>query len=253
MLRKLTLSHVFCHSLEGVRFPEGLREIRFGQNFNSEISGVIWPKSSEILEFGEWFDKPLVSPGAAGGAPLGRKHTIPAGLKRLNVAGGLNQPLSGSELPKGRKELDLEFVFEFLSSVLWPLELERLYLDCAMWFINNTSRPWLSPKLKSLALGSLFYFPLTRFAFPPTLKVLDIGSTFNHPIGRADGDAPLPPDGLEELRVSESFNQSIENIRLPVGLKRLIVTQECSRFNQGLASITWPPGLEDLTLGDSFN
>ena len=64
--------------------------------------------------------------------------------------------------------------------------------------------------------------------------------------------APLLPDGLEELRLRRNFNLSIENIRLPVGLKRLMITFQ-SKFDQGLTGVMWPPGLKELDLRGSFN
>ena len=43
----------------------------------------------------------------------------------------------------------------------------------------------------------------------------------------------------------ESFNCSIENVRLPVGQKPFVMS-DCSMFDQGVAGVTWPPDMDCL-------
>lgn len=260
LLEKIAFSCCFDQSLEGVQFPTKLREIYFGDCFAREIAGVVWPKGLQVLMFGRDFNQLLVSPGAEEGAPLGRTHLLPAGLHNLELGERFNRPLSGSELPDGLEVLRLGCMFDYVSSVLWPSRLKRLHLN----FLCGTDRldgedvvghPLaivLPPRLESLVVGKFFNSPLTTFAFPSTLKVLDLGYLFNYPIGGQDGDAPLLPDGLEELRLSVRFNRSFDDTRLPVGLKRRIMPKQCV-FNQSLAGVVWPPGLEELNLGGRFN
>lgn len=95
---------------------------------------------------------------------------------------------------------------------------------------------------------------MTTVVWPPTLKVLILRERFAHPIGEADGDEFLLPDGPEELHPSSEFYRSIGNFRLPVGVKHLTTMEgKFSIFDQGLAGVIWPPGLEELNLGGRFN
>lgn len=252
-LQTLHLSNHFDQSLEGVKFPSGLQELYLGNKFRREVDGVVWPKGLKRLQFGVWFNQALVPPGAEGGPPLGRKHSLPASLKFLRLGDCFNQPLSGNELPDGLEVLMIGRVFQYMSSVRWPSMLKELYVQ-TRWIDDG---PWpivLPPKLETLTLGRRFDSPLTAFAFPPTLKVLKLGEEFNQPIGWKDGDNPLLPDGLEVLRLGCCFNRSIENVRLPVGLKCLVLGSPYeSAFDKDLAGVIWPPGLEELTLGDCFD
>lgn len=66
-------------------------------------------------------------------APLGEKHTLPAGLKKLDLGDYFDQPLSGSELPDGLEVLRLGDSFEFVWLVRWwPSGLTRWYLECGL-------------------------------------------------------------------------------------------------------------------------
>lgn len=255
-LRKLRFSCRFNQPLTGVRFPEGLREMVFGERFDRGIDRAVWLTGLDILELGRDFSKPLVSPGPERGAPLGHKYPLPAGLKNLTLGQEFNRPLSGSELPDGLQALRLGRFSKFRSSVRWPSGLNRLCLDSRMPGYRRfggglVGRPLpveLPPKLKSLIFGGLFNLPLTTVAFLSTLKVLDLGYAFDHLIGGEDGGVPLLPDGLEELRLGWSFNRSIAKIPLPVGLKRLIIPCS-SKFDQSLAGVMWPLALRSWIWG----
>lgn len=257
LLRKLMLSDKFDQSLEGVMFPEGLREIRMPHGFNRDISRVIWPKGLEVLRFGLFFNQSLVSPSTEGGDPFCHKHALPAGLKYLKLGLMFNQPLSGSELPDGLEVLTLGQSFGFMSSVRWPSGLKELHTNATCveqriggGFDRNIRPIELPPKLSVLFVVGIFQSFLTTFAWPSTLKILTIPA-FDYKFDGADGGASALPDGLEELRLEGFSNHSIENVRLPVGLKRLILTSY--NFNESLAGVMWPPGLEELELGDGFN
>ena len=237
--------------------PPGLREIYLGSTFNQSLLGVIWPKGLETLQFGNRFNQVLAAPDVEGGAPIGNKSALPDGLKNLYMGEDFDLSLSESLLPAGLEELSLGIEFDFTAScVRWPSQLKRLYVGSQSlfdpYFISVTLPMELPPQLELLRFWEYFNLPLTVFAWPPTLKVLDLGDEFDHPIGEA-GNVPLLPDGLEELRVGTSFNHGIENVRLPIGLKRLIIDKGNWRLNQGLAGVMWPPGLEELNLGNMFN
>ena len=257
LLQKLTFRDGFDQPLDGVRFPPGLREIRSLGKYNRDLSGVIWPKGLEDLAFGDMFDQALGSPDVEGGASRGRKHALPDGLKNLHLGDSFDHSLSGSELPDGLEVLSLGESFDFTASpVRWPSALKHLYVQSPLLyddeFTLGTLPMELPPKLERLIIYSDFNSPLTTVAWPPTLKVLDLGCSFDRPIGK-DGDVALLPDGLEELRLGVAFNHSIKNIRLPAGLKCLIAGNEHSAFNQDLTGVMWPPGLEELALGDCFD
>lgn len=268
MLQTLTVSLHFDQPLEGVRLPAELREIYLRGKFNRAISVVAWPKALEVLELGSCFNQPLVSRGVDGDAPISRKYPLPAALNHLHLDNSFNHPLSGHELPDGLEVLRLGPSFKFFPSVGWPTGLKKLFIrhewdDLGLVgrsFVRGNVLVGLPPNLNTLEMGPLFNLPLTTVVFPPTLKVLGLGYTFNHPIGGEVGAVPLLPDGLEELRLGQMFNQNIENIRLPAGLKRLIVISGCRvvkrkicRFDRGLSGVIWPPGLEELVLGDKLN
>ena len=168
---------------------------------------MVQPKGLESIEFGPDFNQPLVSPGAEGDAPLGRRHALPAGLKHLPLDNSLNHPLSGYELPDGLEVLGICASYDFMSFVRWPSGLEELYLGddgnddrliCGN-FVRSTLPIGLPPNLTLLEFGNLFNSPLTTVAFPPTLRVLEFGHTFNHPIGRDICDVSLLPEGLDKL------------------------------------------------------
>lgn len=260
LLEKISFSRYFDQPMEGVKFPTELREIHFGKCFNREIGGVVWPKGLEVLVFGEKFNQELVSPCAEDGAPLGRTYPLPDRLKNLDLGYRFNWALNKSELPDGLEVLRLGQMFGYVSSVRWPSNLRQLHLECEVGLcrladgriVEHHFPIALPPILESLKVQNYFDFPLTKFAIPPTLKVLDLGDGFNHPLGGVDGDVPLLPDGLEELRLAGCFNRTIENIHLPVDLKRLVMDKSC-QFNHSLTGVLWPPGLEELKLGRHFN
>ncbi|CAM9699084.1 unnamed protein product [Laminaria digitata] len=268
LLRKLTLSDNFSQPLEGVAFPSGLRELIVRRFFNREIDGVAWPEGLKILRLGACFNQALVSPdggvlpgGVRGTAPLGPRNLLPAGLKELYLGDAFDQPLGASELPDGLEVLVLGKSFSRVQSVVWPSGLIRLRLLCT-WGISRSDpryfgdlpRPQvrLPRKLEFLEVGDTFNSSLTTVAWPPTLKVLLLGEKFNRPIGWRAGGAELLPDGLVELRLGAKFDQRLENVRLPAGLKRLIMCDGC-KFDQPLTGVSWPPSLEELKLGNCFN
>lgn len=241
----------------GVGLPQGLREILLGRDFNQSLIGVDWPKGLETLQFGKRFDQALAAPGANGGGLLGPSHALPGGLKNLYLGHAFDRSLSGCELPNGLEELVIGDSFDFTAEpVRWPSGLKRLYIGSQSLYAHDlalVALPMeLPPKLELLCLVDYFDSPLPMVAWPLTLKVLDLGNAFDHPIGET-GNVPLLPDGLVELRLGSSFNHSIENIRLPEGLKRLTFVHDSSTFDHGLAGVMWPPGLEALTLGNAFN
>ena len=256
LLQKLTFRDGFDQPLDGVRFPPGLREIHLLGKYNRDLRGVIWPKGLEYLALGDVFDQALSSPHAEGGASRGRQHALPDGLKNLHLGVSFDHSLSGSELPDGLEVLSVGRLFDFTASpVRWPSALKYLYVKSLHMYDDLILRDLpmeLPPKLERLTINFGFSLPLRTFAWSPTLKVLDLGHMFNYPIGEY-GDVTLLPDGLEELKLGAFFNRSIENIRLPAGLKRLIFENETSMFNQRLSGVMWPPGLEELTLGCYFN
>lgn len=277
-LRKLTLSDNFNQSLDGVKFPKGLREITLRGVFNKDIGGVLWPEGLRILRFGAQFNRPLFSPddfyvadGEGGSAPVGARNPLPAGLKELYVGDAFSQPISRAELPDGLEVLVIGKSFEYAASAAWPSELLRLHLLCrwggsrgdavevgeafgdgGVGGARNRPRTELPGKLEFLEVGDHFNSSLTTVAWPPTLKVLLLGASFNRPIGRREGGAALLPDGLVELRLSKQFDRALENVRLPLGLKRLVMNESC-RFDHALDNVSWPPGLEELKLGNWFN
>lgn len=70
----------------------------------------------------------------------------------------------------------------------------------------------LAPTPEMFDFGRLSSLSLLTLALPSTLEALNLGRRIDHPVGRGDRDAPLLPDGLEELRLGGSLNRSIENI-----------------------------------------
>ncbi|CAM9473251.1 unnamed protein product, partial [Laminaria digitata] len=196
------------------------------------------------LNLGEQFNQPLSG------------NALPTCLEVLNLWCEFNHSLSGSELPDGLEVLVLSSYFEFWSSIRWTSGLKQLRIGHALGgdqFVGGGGhRMDLPPNLEFLLIGDYFNLPLTTVAWPPTLKVLNLARSFNHPIGATGGDGPLLPDGLEVLELSMEFNRSFEHLLLPVGLKSLIMSED-SNFDQGVAGVTWPPGVEKLTLGDRFN
>ena len=58
------------------------------------------------------------------------------------------------------------------------------------------------------------------------------------------------PEGHQSLTFGGAFNQNLDNVTWPEGLQSLTFG---GAFNQNLDNMTWPAGLQSLTLGPSFN
>ncbi|CAM9575904.1 unnamed protein product, partial [Ectocarpus fasciculatus] len=58
-LRKLTFGREFNEPIQGILWPPSLEEIHFGASFNQPIQDIVWPASLRRLTFGHYFDQPV--------------------------------------------------------------------------------------------------------------------------------------------------------------------------------------------------
>ena len=110
----------------------------------------------------------------------------------------------------------------------------------------------LYAKLDLVRVKVYFTSLLATVVWPPTLEVLILRQGFDHSIGGADEDASLLPNGLEELHLGMAFDRSIDNVRLPKGLKRLVLGKvifPCSDMAWPVSYIaSWLGGAEAVQL-----
>jgi len=71
------------------------------------------------------------------------------------------------------------------------------------------------------------------------------GSPFNEPMENI-----ALPDGLRSLAIRGWFNRSMEKVKLPSALQTLIFGR---KFNQNMEKVALPSGLQSLTFGCDFN
>lgn len=180
-LHRLTFGDMFNAPIDVVRkWPEYLRHLAFGSEFNQQILAVSWPPLLRRLEFGWKFNQPVA--GVA----------WPASLEYLSFGWKFNQPMTGVVWPASLKYL--EFGHDFnqpVGGVVWSASLLRL--DFGTRFHQSLENVTLPPLLLELVLGYQFNYPVDRVAWPASLRKLTLRGRFNHPV-RYERTDPLALD-----------------------------------------------------------
>lgn len=252
---------------DDVVLPQGLLELKFGEDFNQVLP--VLPSQLNRLILGNGFNQFL------------QKGTLPSCLRELLVGASSKNVFKRSKfncllvhgvLPVGLTKLDLGYAFnqslllsdqfEGLQSVL-PSTLTVLKLSAnfnqslnevlppgltRLQFGNSFSqyRSMVLPTgLCTLSLGSVFNEGLTdcqRHFLPTTLTTLKFGRLFNQPIY-----AGLLPSGITHLEFGLMFDQSLVSGVLPFALTKLVF----DGFNHSLPAL--PASLTELTFRRKFN
>ncbi|GAM23093.1 hypothetical protein SAMD00019534_062680 [Acytostelium subglobosum LB1] len=181
-------------------------------------------------------------------------HSLPNGLKNLDVGHRFNQVLDKGSLPKSITKLSLGISFkqqcidqhhlDILPASLVHLEflLQHKHLENVI-MLEEIESP-LPASLTSLILSS-FNSPIRPGLLPSNLKSLNLGPYFNHPI--------LPgslPEALTSITLGNRFDRPIKLGVLPNSLKRLLFGNS---FNHMLTVDVFPNSLESLFFGLNFD
>lgn len=260
-LEELIFYENFNERVDKIRWPRTLRKITFGRDFNQIVNGVVWPPRLEEVRFGFSYDIPL------------RRTRFPPTLKTIVFGWHYNQYLTGFWLPPSVVSMTFGFKFNkwvdprsFPSGLQiltfgesynqdvdgfgWPPGLK--YLAFGRNFNSSMDNTELPPELRHLKFGYQFDQPLEGITWPQSLKTLDLGSC-----SRAIENVEWPAS-LTSLSLGAQFNGRVGP--LPTGLKHIKFGWRFGHFGaresapvNPLEGISWPPGLETITLRGMFN
>ncbi|CAN0430275.1 unnamed protein product, partial [Laminaria digitata] len=96
---RLTFGDKYDRSVDGVRWPAGLKQVTFGRLFNKSLDRVKWPSTLVDILFGCNFNAPVAG------------TTLPAGLRRIRFGCGFNQALEGVRWPSSLQEISFGGLF----------------------------------------------------------------------------------------------------------------------------------------------
>ena len=196
-----------------------LGSLRFGDDFNESLDGVVWPR----------------------------------GLRRLVLGEGFDQPVDGVRWPPSLTEVTFSVSFnQPISAVAWPPSLQQLTFG--LLFDQPIDRVALPPSLRRLIFEGSFNQPIQGVSWPPRLEELTfkfcrsrsrcVVSAFNQPLQGVEW-----PESLKELTFGRCFNQPVEGVRWPRALMRL---RFGGKFNQPIQGVAWPPSLQEVAFSASF-
>lgn len=224
--------------------------------------------------------------GDIGPSTVSRSSCGSRSLSRVPMVrvGGINWCLPRAELlkpgfqwPERVKSLTFWALFdESLEGIAFPDGLEELTFGFR--FKESLDRGRISwPKgLKKLTFGARWNRHLlsARETWPASLEVLRFGTAFDRPLagkvsvgGSTGGKETISlPCGLRELHLGGVFNQSLAGVEWPVGLQKLVFSD---KFNCPLrgdvgdgiegsgncagAGLRWPERLREISFGPAFN
>eukprot|EP00752_Nemacystus_decipiens_P006577 g5922.t1 len=252
-LKTLVLGDGYDRPMGEGELPDGLQKLVIGRSF-SYVSTVRWPSALKSLRLScRWGDGGDGGGNGGGGGNRARHWLIlPPRLVYLDVGDSFNSPLDRIVFPASLKVLLLGSAFDHPidhaapSGALAPAESSPPGLPAGH---GHPATPAPAP-----AAG-----PASTHALEPQgpqRRRRQQGLSLPEPPhgGPADHRCPPPmlPDGLETLRLGSAFNRDIETARLPRRLKRLVFAAD-SQFDHPINSVAWPPGLEQLHIGNCFD
>eukprot|EP00904_Undaria_pinnatifida_P001034 jgi/Undpi1/10931/HiC_scaffold_3.g01457.m1 len=226
-LENVVFGDYFNDDISGVVWPRGLKRLKFGREFNRTIRSADWPASLRHLTFGNWFNQALES------------VVWPTELQTLSFGDLFNMPVEAVVWPPSLLQLSLGFCFnQPIAEVAWPASLESLT------FGHNFNQPldgivWPS-SLRRLTFGHCFDRSLDRVQFPPRLQDLSFGKSFDRPI-----DVVAWPASLRQLSFGHAFNQDVEGITWPPALRRITLGDS---FDRPLGAVNWPSSLAEVAI-----
>lgn len=231
-LKVLILGDGYDHSMKGAELPDGLEKLVIGKSF-SFVSSVRWPSGLKRLHLYCRWGSHVGGDGGGGGGGDDRRSTsrwliLPKRLEFLHVGDQFNSPLDSIALPASLKTL--HFGSEFNHPIDHRVNKRR---DARHERNSTQDKNQGQRKHRGSNLGrgdQQGKSSLDEVTIPP----------------------PFLPDGLEELWLGAAFDCEIENTRLPKRLKRLFFAAD-SKFNQPVAGVAWPAGLEELRFGNCFD
>eukprot|EP00435_Cladocopium_sp_Y103_P042026 s370_g11.t1 len=231
-LATLNFSHQFDQSLDGLRWPSGLKSLILGDQFNESLDQVNWPSGLQVLEFGHSFNQSL------------DQVTWPKSLETLIFGADFDQSLDRVNLPDSLRNLEFGNDFDqCLNQVKLPSRLQKLTFGYR--FNQSLDCVQLPSSLESLAFGRNFNQCLNEVNLPDGLESLIFGYHFNQSL-----DFVTLPSGLITLAFGDGFNQSLDGATLPTGLQSLAFGD---RFNHSLDQIPSLKSLRRLSLGYDFD
>eukprot|EP00903_Cladosiphon_okamuranus_P015583 g14388.t1 len=206
-LNRLTFGDMFNEPIDGVRkWPDYLRHLAFGGEFNQQILAVSWPPLLRRLEFGWKFNQPVAG------------VVWPTSLEHLSFGRKFNQPVAGVVWPASLKCLEFGHDFDQpVDGVAWPGSLQRL--EFGTRFHRSLDNVVLPPSLRELVLGYQFNYPVDRVAWPASLRKLTLGGRFNHPVRGL-------PETLTDLALlldRDIYRHPLADVQWPTGLLTLTI------------------------------
>ncbi|KYR00869.1 hypothetical protein DLAC_02927 [Tieghemostelium lacteum] len=231
-LERLSLGNAYQQDTPVDLFPQTLKYLHLGINFNGRIGSL--PRGLVSLELGN---------NGTGVRPLYPYDLLGTGLvpdstKTLTL-GSFDQEIHSSQLPSSLKSLKLpRFNGQLTMSLL--LNVTELTFDKFNQAIQPGSLP---PSLKYLEFKGNFNQDLLVGSLPETLEFLHLSYDYNKPIAWG-----VLPKSLRVLRMGSQFNSHI--YQYPSGLEELVFGFS---FNKSLNCLaTQSPKLKILRLGTRF-
>lgn len=161
-------SHVVClvfgnrsnDAIDHVVWPRTLQRLELGNFLNRSVDAVSFSPVKE-LDFGEDFDQPIGN------------VAWPASLRKLTFGLFFNRPIHTASWPPSMKEMELGYCFDRpIEKVRWPSSLERLAFGRA--FNQPIGIKWPA-SLQELTIGGLFDQSIAGVEWPASLQKLTIG------------------------------------------------------------------------------
>jgi hypothetical protein len=261
------------HVINSIIWPVSLQTLKFGYNFNVDITDIKWPPAIAHIYFGGGFNQNIDN--------VKWSDT----MLSLTFTGEFNQNIDNVKWPNNLLSLafvDLHADQDMFSidDVKWPPNLHTFIYDMYAKSIDNILFP------DSLQVLNLLHLYLKNFKWPKSLHTFNINlmsdytsvcwpksiTTFilsdtlnvsfnltNWPINLHTFtfsrcyNQPLDhvkfPDGIHTISFGHFYNQDLSLVKLPAKLARLIFGK---KFNHPLDQI-YVPALEEITFGRGYN
>ncbi|EGC36878.1 hypothetical protein DICPUDRAFT_150571 [Dictyostelium purpureum] len=259
-------------------FPNSIKTLIFGYNFNSQINKYVLPNSLTSLEFGRNYNEYLVDgalPNSLKVIIFGKSFNkkiqlghLPNSVIKIQFKDSFNEIIEDFSLPSNLKALQFGFKYnQALSKGLFANISNLTYLEFGKCFQQPIDPQTLPQTLTYLKFGSYYNQPLEIGSLPKSLKTLKLSFEYNQeikdnvlPVGLTalsfgfHYNKPLPstlPSSLTFLKLSSQFNHRISNELLPEKNLRYLLVGD--KFNHPISKSNIGESLETLVLGEAFN
>jgi hypothetical protein len=250
-------------NIDDIIWPQSLKALYFGGNFNQSLEFMRWPPLLDKLTMGYHYNQPLYQwPKSLTYLKLGNTfeqkiNNVPENLKTLIISGNFNNDIYNILWSQSLYSIELSGSFNrSINAAIWPDSL--FIIKLGYMFNQSISRTKFPNNLNTFIIGDnamldCYNQSINLVKFPNALTVLSLGEKFNQPLGE-NSERSERLGGSEcfnnlcniiDITFGESFNQNI----MHVVFNKLYIVRDCSlkitvdscKFPISLYKIIWYP------------